>query len=179
MTTLVEQCDSCHGIDGVSQWSDMPTIAGISEFVHSDALFFYQDGVRPCHLSKFRIGDTERAATDMCAVSKPLSEAEIEAIAAYYAGKPFVAAKQEFDQALAERGKGIHDRECERCHTAGGSNADDDAGVLKGQWMGYLRQTFADYKCGDREQPEKMKIKLDPLSDDDVEALVHFYASPD
>ena len=175
---LIEQCDGCHGTDGVSQWTDVPTIAGISEFVHSEALFLYQEDGRPCSSSKFRSGDTEREATDMCAVSKPLTEVEIEDLAAYYADKPFAPAKQEFDAALAARGRTVHDEACELCHTDGGSNAEDDSSLLKGQWIGYMRQTLSDYRSGERDQPERMKAKLDPLSDDDIEALIHFYASP-
>lgn len=179
MQKLVAQCDGCHGKDGVSEWTDMPTIAGTSVLVHADALYVYQEDGRPCRESEFRIGDTSRSKTDMCKVSKALSEAQIEAIAAYYADKPFVAAKQAFDPALAARGKVVHDEACEKCHTNGGSNVDDDAGLLKGQWMGYMRQTLADYSSGERDQPKKMKDKLDPLSAEDLEALVHFYASPD
>jgi len=36
---------------------------------------------------------------------------------------------------------------------------------------------FAQYADGSREQPGKMKEKLDALSADDVEALVHYYGS--
>ena len=176
---LVDMCDGCHGKDGVSQWDDMPTIAGISEFVHSDALFVYRDGARPCAKSAFRMGDTTRPETDMCAVTKHMTDEQIESLAAYYAAKPFIAAEQAFDAALAEQGRGVHDRACERCHTDDGSNPEDDAGILKGQWMGYMRQTFAEYASGAREQPDKMKEKLDPLGEDDIEALLHFYASPE
>ncbi len=45
---LMQGCNDCHGENGVSQWSDMPTIAGLSELVHVDALYIYQDEARPC-----------------------------------------------------------------------------------------------------------------------------------
>lgn len=179
VSPLVAVCDSCHGTDGVSQWSDMPTIAGISEFVHGDALFAYKDGARPCEESAFRTGDTSRAPTDMCVLTKHMTEAQIEAIASYYAALPFVPATQEFDAALAEKGRKVHEQECARCHSDNGSNPEDDASILKGQWTAYMRRTFFEYAAGTREQPDKMKAKMDPLSDDAVEALVHFYASPD
>jgi len=176
---LVAMCDGCHGAAGVSQWADMPTIAGISEFVHADAMFAYQDGARPCQQSKFRYGDTTRAATDMCAITKHMTEAQIEGLASYYAAKPFTPAEQEFDPGLAANGAKVHEQACARCHSDNGSNPDDDASILKGQWMGYMRQTFAEYSAGTRQQPHKMKLKMDPLSDADIEALIHFYASPD
>ncbi len=49
--------------------------------------------------------------------------------------------------------------------------------MLGGQQMGYLRNAFAQYKEGKREQPSKMQEKLDALSADDIEALVNFYGS--
>ncbi|MGI9262538.1 MAG: hypothetical protein ACR2QR_10910, partial [Woeseiaceae bacterium] len=53
---LIQDCNGCHGDNGVSQWSDVPTIAGLAEFVHVDALFIYQDEARPCAESEYRQG---------------------------------------------------------------------------------------------------------------------------
>lgn len=177
LEATVENCNGCHGNDGVSQWNEVPTIAGISEFVHSDALYIFRDEARPCTETQYKQGDTSRAATTMCAVTADMSDDMIDEVAAYYAAKPFVAAKQDFDAGLAEAGKAIHDAECDRCHSEGGSNPEDDASILAGQHMGYLMDTFAEYRAGEREQPQKMEEKLSALSDDDVKALVHFYAS--
>ena len=33
MDDTIAMCNSCHGDDGVSQWTDVPTIAGIDVFV--------------------------------------------------------------------------------------------------------------------------------------------------
>ena len=177
LNAVVENCNGCHGNDGVSQWSDVPTIAGVSEFVHSDALYIFRDEARPCTETEYKQGDTSRPATTMCAVVADMSDDMIDEVAAYYAAKPFVAAKQDFDAALAEAGKAIHEAECDRCHSEGGSNPEDDAGILAGQQMGYLKDTFAEYRSGEREQPKKMEEKLNALSDDDVKALAHYYAS--
>jgi sulfide dehydrogenase cytochrome subunit len=177
LDAVVENCNGCHGDDGVSQWADVPTIAGVSEFVHSDALYIFRDEARPCTESKYRQGDTSRPATTMCAVVADMSDDMIDEVAAYYAAKPFVAAKQDFDAGLAAAGKALHEAECDRCHSEGGSNPEDDAGILAGQQMGYLKDTFAEYRAGEREQPQKMEEKLSALSDDDIKALVNFYAS--
>ena len=177
LAAVVEDCNGCHGNDGVSQWTDVPTIAGVSEFVHSDALYIFRDEARPCTETEYKQGDTSRPATTMCAVVADMSDDMIDEVAAYYAGKPFVAAKQDFDAGLAAAGKAVHEAECDRCHSEGGANPEDDAGILAGQWMGYLEDTFAEYKAGEREQPKKMEEKLNALSDDDVKALIHYYAS--
>ena len=174
---LMQNCNGCHGDNGVSQWSDVPTIAGLAEFVHVDALFIYQDEARPCAESEYRQGDTSRPATTMCAIAADLSEEDIEALAAAYAVLPYVKAKQDFDADKAAAGKALHDDKCDRCHSEEGTNPDDEAGMLGGQQMGYLRNTFAAYMDGSREQPGKMKQALDTMSADDIEALVHYYGS--
>ena len=177
LESVVQDCNGCHGADGASQWTDVPTIAGISEFVHSDALYLFRDEARPCTETEYKQGDKSGSATTMCAVTADLSDDMIDEIAAYYAELPFVPAKQEFDAALAEAGKAIHEAECDRCHSEGGSNPEDDASILAGQQIGYLKDTFAEYRAGEREQPKKMEEKLSALGDDDVKALVHYYAS--
>lgn len=177
LEAVIEMCNGCHGADGVSEWTDMPTIAGIDEFVHSEALFIYRDDARPCLDSEFRHGDTSRDKTNMCDVTINMSDEDIEVIAAHYAALPFVPAMQEFDAGLATTGKGVHERECGRCHSDGGSNPEDEAGILAGQWIGYLERTFAEYRTGERDQSPRMKETMDGLSEDDIQALLHYYAS--
>src|SRR5210317_1544310 len=174
---LMEGCNGCHGDNGVSQSSDVPTIAGIPEFVHVDALYIYQDEARPCAESEYRHGDTSRPATTMCAVAADLSEDDIDAVSAAYGAMGWTKAKQDFDAGLAAAGKAVHDSSCDRCHSEAGTNPDDEASMLGGQQMGYLRNILGQYMDGSREQPSKMKEKVDSLSADDVEALVHYYGS--
>lgn len=175
--SLMQGCNDCHGDQGVSQWTDVPTIAGLAEFVHSDALYIYRDKERPCADSAYRQGDTSRAETNMCAIAEQLSDDDIDALAAAYAELPYVPATQEFDAALAEKGKAVHDKGCDRCHSKGGTDPEDEAGMLGGQQLGYLRTTFAEYADGSRYQPEKMEEAMSQLSADDVEALLNYYAS--
>jgi sulfide dehydrogenase cytochrome subunit len=174
---LMKQCNDCHGDNGVSQWDDVPTIAGIDAFGIADGLFMYRDEERPCAESEYRQGDTSRAATTMCAVSADLSDDDIEALGDAYAELAFVAAAQDFDAALAEAGAAVHEQQCDKCHSEGGSNVDDEASILAGQWMPYLEGAFASYASGDRPQDKKMKEKMEALSADDVTALIHYYAS--
>ncbi|MGB5258083.1 MAG: hypothetical protein WBN44_12565 [Woeseiaceae bacterium] len=177
LNAMMQGCNDCHGDNGVSQWTDVPTIAGLAEFVHVDALYIYQEEARPCAESKYRQGDTSRPATTMCALAADLSEDDIDALAAAYAELPYVKAKQDFDAGLAAAGEKLHNEHCDKCHSEAGTNPEDEAGMLGGQMMGYLTQSFADYKSGDREQPSKMKAKMDMLSGDDEAALVNYYGS--
>ncbi|MDT0497838.1 c-type cytochrome [Algiphilus sp. W345] len=166
-------CAACHGEGGVSQRSDIPTIAGLSEFYLEGQMQAYQKGDRPCEKVK---GDDGQTA-DMCDIAKALTADQIAEIDAYFSSQDFVAADQTADAALAAKGKALHERRCEICHSDGGSFADDDAGLLAGQWKPYLQSMLVEYRSGKRVEPEKMKPQTSALSDDDIKALVEFYAS--
>jgi len=174
---LMKGCNDCHGEGGVSQSADVPTLAGYPEFVHVDALYLYQDEGRPCVDSEYQRGDTSRAATNMCAVAAELSEDDIDALAAAYAALPYVKATQEFDAALASAGEALHNEHCDKCHSEAGTNPDDEAGMLGGQQMGFLRKSFDQYADGSRPQPKKMQEKFEQLSAADLDALTNYYGS--
>lgn len=174
---LMKGCNDCHGDGGVSQSADVPSLAGFPEFVQSDALYLYRDQERPCAESKYRHGDTSRPATSMCAVAAELSDDDIDAIAAAYAELPYVKMKQKFDAALAAAGEALHNEHCDKCHSDAGTNPDDEAGMMGGQPMDYLRSSFKEFAADTRSQPKKMKEKMDLLSEADFEALAHYYGS--
>jgi sulfide dehydrogenase cytochrome subunit len=170
---LLSSCAECHGEKGVSTHKDVPSIAGMSSFYFEGQITAYQKAQRPCPKS-----DVAKTPTDMCTVSKKLDAAQAKELGAYYAAQKWVpAAQQGLDPAKIAAGKAIHTAGCENCHTKGGSVADDDGGLLNGQWLPYLQETLGDYKAGKRVMPEKMKPKMDKLSAADIEAVAQFYAS--
>jgi sulfide dehydrogenase cytochrome subunit len=177
VASLEKDCNDCHGPHGISESNDVPTIAGTSTGILGDYLTAYREKDRPCPKSKYRHGDTKRPETDMCAVTAKLSDADIGALAARYAAKPFKAAKQAFDPAKAAAGKKLHARDCEKCHTGSGRDADADAAILAGQWSPYLKQAMDHFVSGERPMPKKMKEKVSKLAPADIDALVNFYAS--
>ncbi len=62
--------------------------------------------------------------------------------------------------------------------TGDGSQLNPYASILAGQWMPYLEQALADQVSGARNMlDKKMKEKTDQLSDEDAEAIIHFYGS--
>ena len=172
-----QQCADCHGKDGASTESDVPVIGGVSEQYLIDSMSAYSDSKRPCPETAYRAGDKKRPKTDMCKIAAKLSAEDTTKIAKALAAKPFVRAKQPFDAAKAATGKKVHDAQCEKCHSEGGSLAEDESGILAGQWMAYLKETFAQYSKGARPQPEKMKVKFNALKPEEQEALLHYYAS--
>lgn len=167
--SLIESCNSCHGSDGVSTHADVPTIAGIPEINLGDQMRSYHDG-RPAKA----IGDKG----NMTDVVKKLSEEQIDELAAHYAALTFKPMKQPFDAALAKTGEKLHaDAKCEKCHSEGGSVAEDEASLLAGQPKAYILTTLQEIKTGKRTVDEKMDKSIAAMSDADLKALAEYYAS--
>ena len=173
----LETCAACHGKDGASTESDVPIIGGYSAKYLADSLANYKNKARPCPEVKYRAGAQKGQSADMCTIAGKLSDADVAAIADTLSKKPFARAKQTVDAAKSEKGKSIHETHCMKCHEDGGSSPDDDAGILAGQWMAYVRHTFEEFSSGKRPLPKKMKPKFDELTKDDVDALVNYYGS--
>jgi len=174
---LAESCVNCHGKDGTSAESDVPNIGGYSASYFADALKAYKSKDRPCVETKIRSGDKKGTKSDMCQVVKDMSDADIKALAQLFSEKKFVRTAQKTDAALVKKGKGVHDKNCEKCHSEGGSLADDDAGILAGQKMAYLKEQTEFFLGGKRTMPKKMKPKLEGLDKSEVEAVLNYYAS--
>jgi sulfide dehydrogenase cytochrome subunit len=164
---LANTCAGCHGTGGSSMGPAAPSIAGLSPTYFEETMVGFASGEIP--------------STIMGRIAKGYTEDEIKAMGKYYAAMKMQPAKQSFDPALADKGAKLHDKYCEKCHADGGKSAEDDAGVLAGQWTPYVNWTLADYKAGDREATKKMKKKLSELLEregsDGVMALLNFYAS--
>jgi sulfide dehydrogenase cytochrome subunit len=164
---LGNTCAGCHGSDGASSGPASPTIAGLSKDYFVETMQGFASDEIP--------------STIMGRIAKGYSDEEFKLMADYFGNKPFVKAKQSYDAALAEEGAKLHEKYCEKCHGDGGQSAEDDAGVLAGQWTPYVTWTLADYKAGDREASKKMKKKLQTMLDrkgnKGLDALINYYAS--
>jgi cytochrome c553 len=71
---------------------------------------------------------------------------------------------------------------CAGCHgTNGGSEegkeGKDDTPAMASQWLTYLQMQMALYLNDQRKMPEKMKEKVQGLTTEELESLLHFYAS--
>ncbi|MEW8013235.1 MAG: cytochrome c4 [Candidatus Sedimenticola endophacoides] len=164
---LSNTCAGCHGTNGVSQGPAAPTIAGLSPDYFVELMAGFASG--------------EVKSTIMGRIAKGYTEDEIKAMAGFYSEKKFGAATQEFDAAQVKDGAKIHDKYCEKCHSEGGNSAEDDAGILAGQWTTYTNWQLADFQAGDREAPKKMKKQMKKMLDKHgskgVSALLNYYAS--
>ncbi|MGL5948400.1 MAG: c-type cytochrome [Aeromonas sp.] len=173
---LVESCNACHGAQGVSQHTDIPTIAGLAQSNLADQMRAYLDG-RPAKTVNHVSGDTSKKG-NMTEAVKALSEEQIDALAEHYSALPFKALAQPFDAALAATGKALHESaDCKKCHTEGGSLAEDEASILAGQPKGYLLTTLDQIKAGELSYDEKMDKAIKAMSEADLKALAEYYAS--
>jgi len=173
---LLTGCDECHGLGGVSNRNDVPTIAGQPATYLSASLRNYQAWERPCVKVGYSTGDSSRPHTDMCKISEELTGDQINALSDHYASRAFVAAKQPFDPAKAELGGDLHEIHCETCHSMGGTVAARGP-ILAGQWVPYLRAAIAQAMSGEHLVPPVMESRLTDFGAAEIEDLVNFYAS--
>lgn len=177
VATLSEQCTQCHGRNGVSAESNIPIIAGYSAKYLSESIRAFRKKVRSCAEVAIPSGPKKGTRSDMCKVSADLAEADIDALAKHFASQKFVRARQPFDARLAQRGASVYKLRCEKCHENNGASPDEDNGILAGQWTPYLREQLVNFRTGKRPIDDKMKLRLDKVTKDDEEALLHFFAS--
>ena len=164
---LANTCAGCHGTNGSSAGPASPTIAGISKSYFVETMQAFKKGERP--------------ATIMTRIAKGYSDEEIKLMADFFSKQKFVRYDQPFDAAKARTGKDLHAKYCDKCHENAGRSAEDDAGILAGQWAPYLSFTMQDFTSGARTMEKKMQKKMEELKkskgDQGVDALIHYYAS--
>jgi sulfide dehydrogenase cytochrome subunit len=164
-----KKCGACHGKDGNSPKAKSPSISAISPGYAELAMKAYRDGSRPCVTMKMK-----------CKMAAKWTDEQITEAALHFAEFPRQRRDQEFDAALAVKGKATHEQHCASCHSdqsAVAAEGSPDGGLLNGQWRQYLEQVLGEYAAGKRQQPEEMKAAFAALGGDDKEALLHYYAS--
>lgn len=167
---IVAACRACHDVDGSGVGKDyVPIIAGIPPAHIEEALYAYKDGARQC-----------RVEPAMCNTADLLSDDDVVQLAQYYGELPRHSHATTFNEALAAKGKLVHERLCARCHVP--PDDPDVADVLgyplHGQRADYLQYALEAYLNGTRENLlSDMEEKISQLEDGDVDALVHYYVS--
>lgn len=169
-STVVEICIVCHGMDGSGVgFDDVPIIAGTPATHIEEAVYAYQDETRRC---------VQEPA--MCVAVERLSEAEVAEAADHYAAMPRVASGEDFNKHLAAAGEKLHTAHCSDCHLRPeDKNVEKALGIpLHGQRTKYLRLALDAYLDGNRlSLIPLMAERLAVLDQDDIEALIHYYAS--
>lgn len=162
-----QRCAACHGADGRSIAAEIPMLAGQQREFVTLQLILFREGIRP--------------VPAMQAAADKLSDEDVEALAAHYAGLPARAAERApRDTALAARGQAVSAaRNCGVCHLP------DYAGRaqvprLTRQHEAFLARTLAEYRDGRRVGIDtQMNGAVQGLSDADIAALAHHLAHRD
>lgn len=160
---LSNACAGCHGTNGGSAGPSMPSLAGQSKEAIVDAMKKFKSGARP--------------ATVMGRLAKGFSDADFVAMGEYFSKQKLHATNQTLDKAKIAKGASLQEANCGRCHIEDGKEGKDDTPAMASQWLPYLQIQMADYLSGKRKMPEKMEEKVKPMSKQDLDALLHFYAS--
>jgi sulfide dehydrogenase cytochrome subunit len=160
---LANACAGCHGTNGASVGMATPNLAAQSKKSFVESMKEFKAGTRP--------------ATIMGRLAKGYSDAEIEAMADFFAGQKPGTYDQVVDAKKADKGALLQEKYCARCHVDDGKDFKDNAPIMAGQWLKYLQIQMDEYLSGKRKMSEKMAEKVKPLSPDDMDAIAHFYAS--
>lgn len=170
ITDLVNACNKCHGKNGNSQDLDAPNIANASAIYLFDSLVAFKNGTRKGNEYKKPDGEV----TDMNKITADLNEEQFNALAQYYSSKELIHRPQTANKEMAEVGAKIFDKNCEKCHADGGTDPDDDAGLIAGQPKNYLLKQFANFSEGRRKIPRKMAKKFKKLNDEQKLQIIEF-----
>ena len=160
---LSNACAGCHGTNGGSAGPAMPSLAGQSKEAIVEAM------------KKFKSG--ERPSTIMGRLAKGYTDADFAAMGTFFAGQKPHVTQQTLDPKRVAKGASMQEASCGRCHIEDGKEGKDDAPAMASQWLPYMQMQMAQYLNGTRKMSEKKEEKIKPLSADDIESLLHFYAS--
>jgi len=159
-----EVCAACHGPGGNGAIPGTPSLSGMPPFYTHWQLNMYRDG--------------RRRDPQMTPFAERLSDADMADLSAYFAAQPATARPAAVDAARAAAGaplaQALH---CTSCHgpTLMGQQA---VPRLAGQDFAYLDKRLRGYKNRTTSDLDgQMTATAQPLSEADIEALVHFIAS--
>ncbi len=165
-----ENCQECHGINGISSSPTFPKLAGqYAEYIVKQ-------------LKDFQSG--RRKHPVMTAMADGLTEDDVLDIAAYFASHPIMQGDGTGNSQLARdiftRGDLARNiLPCQSCHGEAGkgkSTATETRPVIGGQHRNYLREQLRNWRSGARSNSPDgvMNIIAKSLSDTEIEALSNY-----
>lgn len=162
---LSQSCFACHGPRGASVALAVPSIGGQGAVYLVTALTRFKDDQRPNSI--------------MGRIAKGYTDPEIMEIAEYLASLPFQRNEQLTDANKVELGAAAYRKVCIECHLDGGrDSADPDYPVLAGQRLLYMQMQMHEINTtGHRKVDSKFTAMLGKLKKEEIEAVLHFFAS--
>jgi len=162
-------CSACHGQDGNAPSAQFPKLAG------------QVAGFTALQLRNYRSG--ERPNPIMAGIAKPLSDAQIDAVAAYYASLPPMKPDTPGNSPLAHKGEQIYQTgkpgapACRYCHGASGEGVAPVFARLAGQHAEFVYASLQPYKhVADFKNPYAwvMKAVVENWSDEELKAVATY-----
>jgi len=154
-------CVSCHGAEGISPNDTWPSLAG------QNAAYLARI------LAAYKSGDQTDAA--MTPLAQALSDADIQNLAAYYAGLSCKTTSGGKAVGDASAGKALA-KNCAACHGETGIGSNPAWPILAAQKPGYLVNVLKAFKAGLRKDPMMAGVSRG-LSDTDIANLAAYYAA--
>ena len=154
-------CASCHGAEGISPNDTWPNLAG------QNAAYLARI------LSAYKSGDQKDVA--MTPLAQALSDADIQNLAAYYAGLSCKSAPGGPAAGDVAAGKALA-KNCVACHGETGIGSNPAWPKLAAQKPGFLANALKAFKAGLRKDPMMAGVSRS-LSDTDIANLAAFYSA--
>lgn len=153
-------CYTCHGDTGIAPSRNAPSLAGQSPAYLTKVMHEYRS--KSIHIDHKSLG--------MQAIMQPMSNQNIQDVAAFYAAQtPALAATKNKDPNAAGA--------CLGCHTINGKpGLSGSAPGLAGMSAGYIKRQLNAYKSGRRSDP-MMKRFSQSLNADSIERLSQYYGT--
>jgi len=156
-------CASCHGANGISPNDMWPNLAGQNAPYLAKMLGAYKSGAQKDVM--------------MSSVAQALGDADIQNLAAYYAGLTCQGPPASTPPAGdAVAGKDLALKNCAACHGETGIGKNPAWPKLAGQKAGYLANMLKTFRGGLRKDP-MMGSVVRGLSDADIANLAAYYAA--
>ena len=148
-------CLACHGAEGISDYDVWPNLAGQKMEYLAKQMRDFRSGIRHDPW--------------MSPMARPLSNQDIDALASYFSSVVGLTGGAESVPPLAMA--------CETCHSTRDGDTNGLWPLLTGQNRRYLVKQLKEFRDG-RRTDLLMTPMAAALSDQDIETLAAFYASP-
>ncbi|MEN8177196.1 MAG: c-type cytochrome [Pseudomonadota bacterium] len=155
-------CGLCHGKDGNSTHTDIPSLAGQNPRYFVEQLIVFQNAGRYPKM--------------MHDIAKKMDDETMVTIAVYYSTLPRLVTMP-VDTSLDEQGKKLYTELCIHCHGEGATGANNNYASIRAQRPDYLTTTIKRLRNGDRKRTSHvMSTVVKGMSDQEITALANYIA---
>lgn len=164
------KCRKCHSMNGISEDTDDPNIAGMSATYIFKQLMDYKDETR--------------SEKGMFKAVRKLNDQDVSDLSAYYASQQIATAAHTTVKVpvLVHRGDPKRMvRACNSCHGQNGEGGMYDMPPLNGQRKGYFITTMEEFQEEDRTNDIywRMRDIAKQLTEEEIEQLASYYSAVD